>query len=113
MDFERAKKFYSTIFDYQMDEMEMGPIMMGFLPSNPENGGVGGAIVHGPGLSQPSHNGVRVYLNGGDDLSIVLNRVATAGGKVMEPKTEIPGGFGFYATFEDTEGNAISLHSMG
>src|SRR5690349_5599340 len=28
-DFERAQKFYSAIFDYQMPEMPMGPFRMG------------------------------------------------------------------------------------
>ena len=30
-DFDRAKKFYETIFDYQMPENQMGPARMGFL----------------------------------------------------------------------------------
>ena len=30
-DFERAKKFYETIFAYQMPESQMGPSRMGFL----------------------------------------------------------------------------------
>jgi predicted enzyme related to lactoylglutathione lyase len=30
-DFERGKKFYETIFDYQMPEMQMGPVHMGFF----------------------------------------------------------------------------------
>ena len=111
-DFERAKTFYSTIFDYEMPEMEMGPLKMGFLPSDQENGGVGGAIVWGED-NEPSKTGPRVYLNGGDDLTLVLDRVAAAGGKVVMQKTEITPEFGYYATFEDTEGNHLSLHSMG
>lgn len=41
--------FYSTIFDYEIREMEMGPIKMGFFAADAdqENGGVGGAIVWG------------------------------------------------------------------
>lgn len=30
-DFDRAKKFYETIFAYQMPESQMGPARMGFL----------------------------------------------------------------------------------
>ena len=29
-DFDRAKKFYSVIYDYEMPEMQMGPNRMGF-----------------------------------------------------------------------------------
>ena len=112
VDFERAKAFYSAIFDYEMPEMDMGPLKMGFLPSDQENGGVGGAIVWGDD-NEPSKNGTRVYLNGGDDLTLVLDRVAAAGGKLVMQKTEITPEFGNYATFEDTEGNHMSLHSMG
>lgn len=111
-DFERAKTFYGAIFDYEMPEMEMGPLKMGFLPSDQENGGVGGAIVWGED-NEPSKTGPRVYLNGGDNLTLVLDRVVAAGGKVVMGKTEITPEFGYYATFEDTEGNHLSLHSMG
>jgi uncharacterized protein len=110
-DFERAKAFYSKIFDYQMPVMEMGPYKMGFLLYDQENGGIGGAIVQGEGC-EPSKKGSKVYLNGGNDLLVVLNRVETAGGKIVLQKTEISPDFGYYATFEDTEGNHISLHSM-
>jgi len=110
-DFERAKSFYSKIFDYEMPEMEMDSYKMGFLLSDQENGGVGGAIVQGEDC-EPSKKGSKVYLNGGNDLTVVLNRVEAAGGKIIAPKTEITPEFGFFATFEDTEGNYISLHSM-
>jgi predicted enzyme related to lactoylglutathione lyase len=110
-DFERAQKFYSEIFDYQMSEMQMGQDRMGFLLYDQQNGGVGGAIVYGQGF-EPTEKGPRVYLNGGNDLNTVLNRVEDAGGKVVLPKTEITPEFGFFATFQDTEGNHISLHSM-
>jgi predicted enzyme related to lactoylglutathione lyase len=36
-----------------------------------------------------------------------------AGGKVLLTKTEIGGGRGFFAYFEDTEGNRVGLHSLG
>ena len=109
-DFDRAKVFYGKILDSNISEMEMGPFKMGFLPYDQTNG-VGGAIVQGEGY-EPTTKGAKIYLNGGDDLNVVLNRVETAGGKIILPKTEITPEFGFYATFEDTEGNHISLHSM-
>ncbi len=111
-DFDRAKKFYESIYDFQMTEMEMGPARMGFLQYDQESGGVGAAIISGDENS-PSQKGVRLYLNGGSDLNIVLNRVESAGGHVILGKTEITPEFGFFAIFQDTEGNHISLHSMG
>ena len=72
-EFDRAKMFYSRIFDYEMPTMDMGPIRMGFLMFE-QGKGVGGAIVKGEGLL-PARNGTLVYLNAGDDLSTVLMRV--------------------------------------
>jgi len=111
-DFDRAKKFYETIFDYQMPENQMGPTHMGFLLYDFQNGGRGGAIVHNPDFYTPSANGTLVYLNCEPDLQPVLDRVEGAGGKVKKPKTEIGQGLGFWALIEDSEGNRVALHSM-
>lgn len=110
-DFERAQKFYSAIFDYEMPASPMGPARMGFLIYDRNKGGIGVAIVQGPGY-EPSGKGVKVYLNGGSDLNHVLNRVEKAGGKIILPKTQITPELGHFATFQDSEGNQISLHSM-
>jgi predicted enzyme related to lactoylglutathione lyase len=111
-DFDRAKKFYSAIYDYEMPEMSMGAVKMGFLLHDREKGGIGAAIAIGE-IYKPSGNGVKLYLNGGADLSMVLNRVENAGGKVVQPKTSIGMNMGNYAFFEDSEGNVLGLHSMG
>lgn len=109
-DFGRAKAFYSKILDFEMPTMEMAGSLMGFLPHE-QGKGVGGAIIKGEGL-EPSAQGTTVYLNGGEDLSVVLNRVEQAGGKTVLPKTEITEEIGFFAVFHDTEGNKVALHSM-
>jgi uncharacterized protein len=112
MNFDRAKKFYETLFDYQMPETQMGPARMGFLLYDFQNGGRGGAIVHNPGFYTPSKNGTLVYLNCDPDLSIVLDKVTAAGGKILQLKTEIAQNLGFWAIIEDSEGNRVALHSM-
>lgn len=109
--FERAKQFYSIIYDYMMPEVAMGPNRMGFLLFDQKGGGIGAAIVQGEGYT-PTSEGAKVYLNGGSDLDIILNRVEEAGGKVIMPKMEITPELGCFGIFEDTEGNHISLHSM-
>ena len=109
-DFARAKTFYEAVLGRTIETMTMGPSTMGFLSSSPE--AIGGAIVHGDGTA-PSKSGTLVYLNGGDDLSVMLARVEPAGGTVAVPKTDIGSGFGFFAHFIDTEGNRVGLHSMG
>ena len=109
-DFDRAKRFYSTIYNFDMPEMVMGPVKMGILLHDRTNGGIGGAIVCGEGYV-PSKTGAKVYLNGGSDLSVVLDRVVPAGGAIVVGKTAV-GDMGFIAIVEDTEGNYISLHSL-
>jgi hypothetical protein len=109
-DFDRAKKFYSTIYDYDMPEFPMGPMRMGILLYDQQKQGIGGAIVKGDGYV-PSKHGAKVYLNGGSDLNVVLQRVEKAGGKIILPKTRIDEQLGYFAIFEDTEGNQVSIHS--
>ena len=109
-DFERAKKFYSTIYSYEMPEMMMGPNRMGFLPHE-QGKGVGGAIVQGD-VYKPSADGHKIYLSAGDDLNEVLSKVEGAGGKVIVQKIMIAPELGWVAVFTDTEGNQVSIHSM-
>lgn len=111
LNFEKAKEFYSRIYNYEMTESHMDALRMGFLPYDNESQGVGGAIVQGNGFI-PSALGVKIYLNGGKNLDDVLNRVIAAGGEIITHKTKINDEYGYYAVFEDTEGNHISLHSM-
>lgn len=107
-DFDRAVKFYETIFDIELQAMDMPGIRMGMFSAE----GGGGAVVMGEGCV-PSTSGPLVYLNGGDDLSVALGKVEAAGGSVVVPKTDIGGDMGYFAVFIDTEGNKVALHSMG
>ena len=111
-DYERAKKFYSTVLeveiqDHHMPEKEM---KYGMFPYGMEENGVGGAIAQMKEM-KPSADGCTVYLNGGNDLSVALGKVEAAGGTIIIPKTDIAEN-GFFAQFIDTEGNRIALHSM-
>ncbi len=108
-DFDRAKKFYETIYDAEIMEMPFPFGRYGMLPCDMENG-VGGGIAQGQGY-EPSTKGALIYLNGGEDLNIPLAKVEAAGGSIVLPKTSI-GGNGFMAYIIDTEGNKIALHSM-
>ena len=110
LDFERAKKFYQEVFDYEMQEMEIINARMGFLPYDQNGGGVGGAIVKGDGF-KPDSNGVKIYFDCGDDLNPMLDRIKKAGGKEKSGKTLISEEIGYYATFIDPEGNHLSLFS--
>ena len=109
LDFDRAVKFYGDIYANEMPTRDMGHVMMGFFSH--EQGQVGGAVITAEGYT-PSKQGAKLYLNGGDDLSIVLARVESSGGTVVMGKTEISAEIGYFAIIDDTEGNRVHLHSM-
>ncbi|PCJ94848.1 MAG: glyoxalase [Flavobacteriaceae bacterium] len=106
--FERAKKFYSSVLDTEITDAPMPNMKYGVFKYAVN--GVGGGIIEAEGC-KPSKDGVTIYLPGGDDLSEPLARVEAAGGTIIIPKTGI-GENGFMAQLIDTEGNRVALHSM-
>lgn len=109
-DFARATRFYEQIFATALHvDSSFEGIRMAVFPH--ADASVGGAVVDMP-QARPHADGVRVYLNGGDNLSTVLDRVEAAGGKVTLPKTFLRQEIGHIAMFADTEGNLIGLHSL-
>jgi hypothetical protein len=107
--FERARRFYSTIYDNEMLSADIGKNKFGFFPV--QHGHIGGAIIYGEG-HEPSTKGTLVYLNGGEDLNTIYNRIEAAGGQGLQQKTAISPEHGYFALFLDTEGNRVALHSM-
>jgi predicted enzyme related to lactoylglutathione lyase len=91
-----------------MHPMEAMGMKTAFFPFDMKDG-VGGCVIQGKGY-EPTDKGTLVYLNGGDDLLTILNKVEKAGGKILMPKTSI-GPNGFMAHFLDCEGNRVGLHS--
>jgi len=112
-DIDRAAKFYETIFNVQLQAMDMPNIQMRMFPIDDPMTGIGGAVCKTDGFHNPSAtDGPLIYLNGNPDVQQVLDRVEAAGGKIIVPKTEISPEYGFMAVFIDTEGNRIGLHSV-
>ena len=113
-DFERGKKFYETIFNYQMPENTMGNVRMGFFLYDFQTGKIGGAICKSE-MHTPSQEGSLIYLNCQPDLQVVLDRIENAHGKILQQKRIISEqqNLGYWALITDTEGNKIALHSMG
>lgn len=104
----RAVEFYQSILDVKIETIDMQGTQMGLFPS--EGHIVSGVITKGEGY-EPSANGVIIYLNGGDNLQQILDKVEKSGGKIIVPKTLIGEENGYFALFIDTEGNRIGLHS--
>jgi predicted enzyme related to lactoylglutathione lyase len=108
----RAKKFYETIFDIKMETQEMMGMEMTFFPYDmgASNGKVSGALVKGD-MHKPSMDGAMVYLNANPSIQTVIDKIESAGGKVLMPRTQISPEIGYMALFADTEGNRMALHA--
>jgi len=109
---DRAQKFYETIFDIQMIPLDMPQLQMRMFPvENPMS--IGGALCYSGDFYKPSAEaGPLVYLNANPDVQNILDKIETAGGKIIIPKTEISPEYGHMAVFIDTEGNRVALHSV-
>lgn len=107
VNFQQSVDFYDHIFQIKMEKNFEGSYAMAFFPAD---NGIGGSIVAGPG-STPNDTGTLIYLNAGEDLNLVLERVETAGGRIIMSKTLINKDSGYFAIFIDSEGNKLALHS--
>lgn len=109
-DLERAKKFYSEVFQLEMQYVDMPDSPMYMMGSSAEGiAGASGALVKSAD-NVPSTSGTIVYFYC-DDVAVEASRVEAAGGNLIVPKTSL-GEFGFMAMFIDTEGNKVGMHSM-
>jgi len=108
--FERAVAFYEKILATRLAPDNSFPGMrMAILPY--QQPGVGGCLFEFE-QARPHADGVRIYLNGGDDLAPVLDRVVAAGGQIVMAKTFLRQDIGHIGMFSDSEGNIVGLHSM-
>lgn len=111
-DTARAKKFYETILDVEMQTQDMMGIEMTFLPydMSGQSGKVSGALVKGE-MYKPSVDGAVVYLNANPSIQTVIDKIEGAGGKVIMPRKQITEEIGYMALFIDSEGNRVALHA--
>jgi uncharacterized protein len=104
---QRARVFYETVFKFKLIDITLGEETYPCFP-NKEGEGFSGALVQYD-FTAPGNKGPLVYLNAYGQIDAMLNRIASAGGRILENKKEIAPGFGFFAIFEDTEGNMLAL----
>ena len=102
-DIERARRFYSELFGWQLSEMEGFPGYLLFSVGPIES--AGGAIGE---RGRSTGERLRVYVEV-DSIADVLARVPELGGSIDTPRTEIPGQ-GWYAVINDSEGNEVGLY---
>lgn len=109
----RAKEFYSSIFDWQLEDADMGggniyttvtttPIdEQSRLPTEP--GAINGGL-----MRRTAETAAPVITIGVDAIDEALKKVEAGGGSVVQPRTEIPN-MGAFAYFKDTEDNVLGL----
>lgn len=108
IDLARAIQFYQNMLNVSIESVDMGDTQMGVIPNDP--GTVNVVLVKGADYV-PTTSGAVIYLNAGEDLQPMLDKVEKSGGEIILPKTEISPEMGFFALFVDTEGNKLGLHS--
>ncbi len=107
-DISRAVGFYEAILNVHIERMDFPGMEMGLFPYEEQM--VTGVILKGEGY-EPSAKGITLYLNGGENLQVILDKVEQHGGKILVPKTPHADESGFFALFLDSEGNKMGLHS--
>ena len=107
-DLERAKAFYTTVFNLEFQLIEMPDSRM-YMFGAPEKMGSAGCLVKSA-ENKPSTDGTVIYF-ACENVAVEAGKIEQAGGKLIVPKTDI-GEFGFFAQFIDTEGNRLGLHSL-
>lgn len=105
---DRARKFYESALGLQLGLNRVESTLMAWFPTTEGGAGCSGALLKSEGRT-PSHDGTMIYFSV-PDIEAVLAMVEANGGRTLTPKTDI-GEYGFYAYFEDSEGNRVGLHS--
>jgi predicted enzyme related to lactoylglutathione lyase len=112
-DLSRAATFYETVFQFDVQKVQFGDVLMGWLPSHQEVSGASGALVQFEKAYKPSLEFGPVVYFSSMDVNDELSRVEAAGGIVLQEKPQISEDIGYMALIRDTEGNRIAIHSRG
>lgn len=99
-DVKRAKRFYGDIFGWSFEEIPE----MNYTMFQPASGPGGGLFVP----EQFNPGGALNYLLV-DSIEETTKKIEAADGKILVPKTEIPGQ-GWFAIFQDPEGTTMALY---
>jgi len=109
-DIKRAKEFYNKVFKIDIQVQDFGGVQMGWFPNAEGKSGASGSLIQNEAYEPSEKKGVLIYFQS-HDVAIEMDRVADAGGKVVQPKTQISPEVGFMGIFIDSEGNRMALHS--
>jgi uncharacterized protein len=105
---ERVMKFYK-VFGWEFNKWN-GPQDYWLVKTGEDSQpGINGGLT--PKMNQESVGSGRRVTNTIDVPSVddFSKKISTEGGKVVQPKMAIPGGIGYLAICEDTEGNSFGI----
>ena len=110
-DMDRAKKFYEEVFEISIQVQNFNELLMGWFPwAEGKTGASGSLVLHEESYTPSATDGTLIYFSS-EDVAIELDRIESAGGKVIQPKTQISEDVGYMGMFIDSEGNRMALHS--
>ncbi len=102
-DLNRAKKFYSELFGWKIEEFPV-PFRKDYLLIRiGDKEAIAGGLIKRKGNRQTTVSYIDVP--SADKYAL---KVKSLGGKVLVPKTAVPG-MGYFAVCEDTEDNAFGI----
>lgn len=112
-DMDRAKKFYSEVFDWTFEDWSeyAGMPYLGAVTGDTNEPGINGALIQrqsaAPELGQ-AMNGYACTM-GVEDYDSTEAKILSNGGKVAMPKYALPG-MAWQGYYMDTEGNVFGIH---
>ena len=108
-DVARAKEFYSSIFGWQLQDMpEMDYTIVQTTAVGENQMPTAPGAINGGLMRRSQDTPSPVLTIDVESVDQALEQVEAAGGKVVRPRTEIPG-MGAFAYFTDPEGNTLGL----
>ena len=102
-DIDRSKKFYSQLFEWKLEDVEMGP--SGTYTMIKPGTGTGGGMMKHPNPDGPSLWLAYVEV---DDVAAATQKAKSLGAKIMRDVTEIAGA-GTMSIIIDPTGAALAL----
>ena len=103
-DVQRARDFYETLLGWKIEPMSEQGFTDYLAVMVSEND----SDMHGGMLARSEENPAPIFYIGVSSLDHTLEKLEELGGRVVTPK-EPAQGFGWFASFEDTEGNTLGL----
>ena len=101
-DHGKAKAFYGEVFGWTFQDTEMPGMKYTLYMTG--DGGIGGGMMNFPeGMPKHMINYVLV-----EEIEPALEKIEKNGGKMIVPKTEVPGA-GWFSLVSDPDGNAFGI----